>query len=131
MKDSFGNSFTKTLATVGVAVVTAILFITTAIAGGKLGSFAAYLPLAILLSSSVSIAGIWLFGRPRKSDSASLKKLKELENRVQELEARIHNAEIVDSFENRLAEKEISQRFSQSSPAQNDRSPSIQQSAKQ
>ncbi|MGJ8673067.1 hypothetical protein [Rubritalea sp.] len=127
MKDSFGNSFTKTLATIGVVVATAILFITTAIAGGKLGGFSAYLPLAILLSSSVSITAIWLFGRPRKSDSASLKKLKELENRVCELEARIHNAEIVDSFENRLAEKEVNHRFAKSSPSQQSQASPIQQ----
>jgi hypothetical protein len=71
MKDSFGNSFTKTLATSAVVVVTAVLFITTAVAGVRLGGFAAYLPVIILVTSSLSISSIWLFGRPRKSDSAS------------------------------------------------------------
>lgn len=115
MKDSFGNSFTKTLATSAVVVVTAVLFITTAVAGVRLGGFAAYLPVIILVTSSLSISSIWLFGRPRKSDSASLKKLQQLEVRVAELESRISNAEIVDSFENRLAEKEVTSRMGTSS----------------
>jgi hypothetical protein len=127
MKDSFGNSFTKTLATIGVAVVTAVLFITTAIAGGKLGGFSAYLPVIILATSSLSISSIWLFGRPRKSDSASLKKLKELEARVHELETRIHNAEFIDSFENRLAEKEIKRRLSSKPIASSTIAPEIEQ----
>lgn len=123
MKDSFGNSFTKTLATIGVAVASAILFITTAIAGGQLGSYAAYLPVLILVTSSASITAIWLFGRPRKSDSASLKKLKELEARVAELESRIHNAEVVDTFENRLAEKEVKQRLRTKTPVTSSQAP--------
>lgn len=115
MKDSFGNSFTKTLATTAVVVVSAVLFITTAVAGVRLGGFAAYLPVIILVTSSLSVASIWLFGRPRKSDSASLKNLQQLEERVEELESRISNAELVDSFENRLAEKEIKARKSHNS----------------
>ena len=114
MQDSLGNSFTKTLATTAVAGVTAVLFITTAVAGNKLGGFAAYLPILILATSSLSIASIWFFGRPRKSDSASLIKLQQLEARIEELESRIHNAEVVDSFENRLAEKAVKARFSAS-----------------
>ncbi|MFC5050566.1 hypothetical protein ACFPK9_08070 [Rubritalea spongiae] len=127
MKDSFGNSFTKTLATLGVAATTAVLFITTAIASGKLGGLAAYLPIAILLTSSLSISAIWLFGRPRKSDSTSLKNLRELETRVEELEARIHNAEVVDAFENRLAEKEVNQRFRTKPAEQQSHTPTLQQ----
>lgn len=110
MKDSFGNSFTKTMATVSVAVVTLLLFATTAIAGAKLGGFAAYLPIVILITSSLSITSIWLFGRPRKADSISAKKLAQLEARVAELEQRIINAEIVDDFESRLADKEVERR---------------------
>jgi len=115
MKDSLGNSFTKTLATTAVAGATAVLFITTAIAGNKLGGLAAYLPILILVTSSLSVASIWLFGRPRKSDSASLKKLQQLETRIGELEIRITNAEIVENFENRLAEKEVEARTQQNS----------------
>lgn len=106
MKDSFGNSFTKTLATTVVATVTLLLFITTAFAGGKLGGFSAYLPLIILATSSLSILSIWMFGRPRKADSLSARKLAALELRVAELEERITNAEIVENFESRLAKKE-------------------------
>lgn len=115
MKDSLGNSFTKTLATAAVAGASAVLFITTAIAGNNLGGLAAYLPVLILATSSLSVASIWLFGRPRKSDSASLKKLQQLETRIGELELRISNAEIVDNFENRLAEKEVAARKQQNS----------------
>lgn len=117
MKDSFGNSFTKTLATTAVAAVTLLLFITTAFAGGKLGGFSAYLPLIILATSSLSITSIWLFGRPRKADSISAKKLATLEQRVVELEERINNAEIVDNFESRLAKKEAQLRAANSHTA--------------
>ncbi|MFC4992763.1 ABC transporter C-terminal domain-containing protein [Rubritalea tangerina] len=113
MKDTFGNSFTKTLATGAVVTVTAILFITTAAAGPNLGGFAAYLPIIILVTSSASIASIWFFGRPRNLDSPTLKQLHQLELRIQELEQRIANAEIVNDFENRLAEKEIKSRHNQ------------------
>lgn len=117
MKDSFGNSFTKTLATTAIAIATVVLFITTALVGSGLGGFAAYLPILILVTSSFSIVSIWLFGRPRKSDSASLKKLKQLEARVEELETRITNAEMVENFEERLAKKEIKVRFNETQPA--------------
>ncbi len=115
MKDSLGNNFTKTLATTAVAGASAVLFITTAVSGNQLGGFASYLPILILVTSSLSVASIWLFGRPRKSDSASLKKLQQLEARIEELETRITNAEIVENFENRLAEKEIKARTQQNS----------------
>lgn len=107
MKDSFGNSFTKTIATVAVALVTLLLFVTTSLAGVKLGEFSSYLPLLILGTSSISISSIWLFGRPRKSESASQRQLAALEARIAELETRITNAEIVNGFEDRLAEKEL------------------------
>jgi|GEM_PF-2245696 hypothetical protein len=115
MKDSLGNTVSKTLSTATVAGAAAILFITTAVSGNKLGGFAIYLPILILVTSSLSIASIWFFGRPRKSDSASVKKLQQLEARIEELETRITNAEIVENFENRLAEKEIKARTQQNS----------------
>lgn len=121
MKDNLGNNVTKTLASCAIAFSTIPIFIATSVAGARLGDFSSYLPLIILGSSSLSITSIWLFGRPRKVESASIKKLAQLEQRIEELEQRISNAEVIDSFENRLAAKEVQQRAEKSytSPVEN------------
>jgi hypothetical protein len=93
---------------VSLAAVT--LFITTAIAGTQLGGFAAYLPLVILCTSALSITSIWIFGDSSKSKSVQLKKFKLLEAKIRELESRIYNVEIIEKFEDRLAEKDFQER---------------------
>lgn len=107
---TIGNGLTKSLATCAIAAATIPLFIITCVAGVKLGNLYSYLPFVVLGSSSISIASIWFFSRTHKPDSISNKKLATLENRVAILEQRIINAEIVDDFESRLAEKEVERR---------------------
>lgn len=105
MKDSFGNTLNKTIATGAIALVTLLLFVTTAVANTRLG-LAAFLPSIILVTSASSIASVWYFGRPRKPDSPALQQLQQLQTKVEELEKRLANAEIVHNFEDRLAHKE-------------------------
>ncbi|GAA5495841.1 hypothetical protein Rhal01_02020 [Rubritalea halochordaticola] len=114
MKDSFGNTFNKTVATGIISVVTLLLFVTTAVANSRLG-FAVYLPCIILLTSSLSIASIWIFGRPRKPDSPAINQLEAMQKKIAELEKRLSNAELVNNFEDRLAEKEANFRHSNNS----------------
>jgi len=92
MKDNFGNTLNKTITT---GIITG-----TATVGLIACTFANFETPALLIIglNTVAIMSVWIFGRPRKSESPTIKTLNQFETRIQEL---------IDAFEDRLAKKHI------------------------
>lgn len=67
----------------------------------------AFLPLMFLAGAACFVVSIWCSGRERKREG---KEAAALKAKLAELEERLESAEIVDAFEERLAEKEAALR---------------------
>lgn len=113
------NNIIKTVATGIIIFGTIVLMIIFAIAGSRLAA-ASYLPLATLAASSLSIACIWIFGRPKTEEhyeqefsklKSEIRKLNtnfnQLETHKLEIENRLTNVELLDSFETKLANRTL------------------------
>ena len=111
------NNIIKTAATGIIVFGTIVLMIIFAIAGSRLAG-ASYLPLATLAASALSIACIWMFGRPKTEEhyEEEFSKLKsELRNfnthfdhvktHQTEIEKRLANVELVESLGAKISQR--------------------------
>ena len=109
------NNVIKTAATGIISGTTFILMSIYALAGDRLAG-ASYLPIATIATSAIAIACVWVFGRLKTEEaySAEFSKLKkelrklntnieELQSQNSELEQRLSNVELLESFEDKLA----------------------------
>lgn len=109
------NNVIKTAATGIIAGGTILLMGIYGLFGENLAG-ASFLPMATAVSSAVGTACIWIFGRPKTEEAHNeefsiLRKeirslnseLKELQTHHNELEGRLANVELLESFEDKLA----------------------------
>ncbi len=109
------NNVIKTAATGIIAGGTILLMGIYGIWGDNLAG-ASYLPMATAVSAAVGTACIWIFGRPkteeayneeftilRKEIRSLNKNLEDIQAHNAELEGRLANVELLESFEDKLA----------------------------
>ncbi len=135
------NNIIKTAATGIILGGTILLMAIFAIAGSRLPG-SSYLPLATLAASSISIACVWMFGRPKTEEhyeeeftklrseiSKTNATLDHVVNQTKVIDQRLANVEVLESFENRLAKRSIEQqaiRSNASEPIQDQNQPAPQ-----
>ena len=113
------NNIVKTAATGIIAGGTILLMGIYGIWGDSLAG-STYLPMATAVSSAVATACVWVFGRPKREEAYNeefslLKKelnklnanLDELQAHNTDLEQRLANVELLESFEDRLANRTL------------------------
>ncbi len=113
------NTVIKTAATGIIAGGTILLMGVYGIFGDRIAG-ANFLPMATAVSSAVATACVWIFGRPKREEAynqelASIKKelksynttLADLQLHNQDLEQRLANVELLESFEDRLAKRTL------------------------
>ena len=109
------NNVIKTAATGIIAGGTILLMVIYGISGDSLAG-ASYLPMATVAASAVATACVWIFGRPKTEEAYNeeftilrkeLRKINtnfdELQAHNTELEQRLANVELLESFEDKLA----------------------------
>ena len=109
------NNLIKTAATGIIAAGTFLLMTVYGVSGDRLAG-ASYLPMATLVVSAIGTACVWIFGRPKTEEAyneeftALRKKLRDLDSNLDEIQAhnaelenRLANVELLESFEDRLA----------------------------
>ena len=119
---SAANNFIKATATGVIAGGALLLMVVYGIFGDRLAG-SQYLPLATAVSSAVTTACIWIFGRPKvekmhneeihalKSQIADLNlTVEEMQDHFALIDKRLTDAEYIEDFEERLARKEITSR---------------------
>ncbi len=124
------NNVVKTVATGIITGGTILLMITYAIAGDRLVG-ASYLPLATAVASAAATACVWIFGRPKTEEAYNeeftiIRKelrnlntdLDELQAQNTELEQRLANVELLESFEDRLAKHTLDKEDQTLNPGQ-------------
>jgi 5-bromo-4-chloroindolyl phosphate hydrolysis protein len=124
------NNVVKTIATGIIAGATILLMIIYAISGDRLVG-ASYLPLLTALASAISTACIWIFGRPKTEEAYNneftilRKELRninsnfdELQDRHADLEKRLTNVELIESFEDKLAKHTLDKESQTLNPAE-------------
>jgi|GEM_PF-4616170 len=117
------NNVIKTAAT-GIIAGSTIILMGIYVAFGDRLAGASYLPMATAVASAVATACVWIFGRPKTEEAYNeefnilrkkLRKLNtnldEIQTQNTELEQRLANVELLESFEDKLAkhtlEKEV------------------------
>ncbi len=120
------NNVVKTTATAIITAGTVLLMGGYGIAHFFGADISPSLPLATLAASAVSTACVWIFGRP-KADAlygSEINKLRRemhtMAEDIDKLQERIINAEYIESFEERLARKELGSKLQSPPPLQSD-----------
>ena len=109
------NNVIKTAATGIIAGGTILLMVIYGISGDRLAG-ASYIPMATVAASALATACVWIFCRPKTEEASNqaftilnneLRKLNnnfdELQAQNTELEQRLANVELLESFEDKLA----------------------------
>jgi hypothetical protein len=109
------NNVIKTAATGIIAGGTILLMVIYGISGDRLAG-ASYIPMATVAASAIATACVWIFGRPKTEETYNQeftilkKELRKLNNNFDELQAqnteleqRLANVELLESFEDKLA----------------------------
>lgn len=113
------NNIIKTAATGIILGGTIILMTIYGISGARLAG-ASYLPIATIAASSIAIACVWIFGRPKTEEhyeeefsklKSELSKLntnfESIETKNTDLNKRLSNVELLESFEQKLAMRSL------------------------
>ena len=123
------NNLIKTAATGMIAGGTILLMGIYGLFGENIAGANSYLPMATAVTSAVATACIWIFGRPKIEETHNaefnqIKKelrrlnidLQQLEIENTDLEQRLANVEMLESFENKLAKRTIEKQIKSESP---------------
>ncbi len=130
------NNIIKTAATGVIAGGTVLLMCIYGFAGDNLAG-SQFLPLATAVSSAVATACVWIFGRPKteevyneefsilRKEMRSLNtELEDLQAQNTELEERLANVELLESFEDKLAKHTLDKQLQTQTKTTAQRSPS-------